>query len=190
MCKRTSFVIVAVLVTASVSWAAVVPIDGAAAGDPNERPYILESVTVGDVEVPAGELMTGTTSWITSDPNDPNVVVLIADPNMDDFDINTMLQWSGRSGNFQIIFDELWYNTNGDAVDFILFEVGGNDGDDPTFAAIFEDDSLGAELHIEPGINLLPGWMPTEYIRNATDANDAAQSVGWRCVEVNRSPVR
>ena len=176
MCKRTSFVIVAVLVAASVSWATVVPIDGATAGDPNSPPYILESVTVGGVEVPAGELMTGTTSWITSDPNDPNVVVLIADPNMDDADINTMLQWSGRPGNFQIIFDELWYNTNDDANDFMLFEVGGNDGDDPTFAAIFEDDSLGAELHIQPGVNLLPGWMQTEYIRNAADANDGVST--------------
>ena len=98
----------------SSAWADVVPIDAAAAGDPNSPPYILESVTVGGVEVPAGELMTGTTSWITSDPNDPNAVVLIADPNMDDPDINTMLQWSGRPGNFQIIFDELWYNTNGE----------------------------------------------------------------------------
>ncbi|MFC1633635.1 LamG domain-containing protein [Planctomycetota bacterium] len=169
--KRCLIMVAMVGMVMSSAWADIVPIDGAAAGDPNSPPYILESVTVGGVEVPAGELMTGTTHWISNDPN-----ILIADPNLDDFDINTMLQWSGRPGNFQIIFDELWTNTNGDANDFILFEVGGDDGDDPTFAAIFEDGSLGAELHIQPGVNLLPGWMQTEYIRNAADANDGVST--------------
>ena len=158
----------------SLGWATIVPIDGAAAGDPNAGPYNLESVTVGGVDIPAGTLMAGTTSWITSDAN--NLPVLIADANMDDPDINTMLQWSGRPGNFQTLFDELWYNTNGDANDFILFEVGGQNGDDPTLAAIFADGSLGAELHIEPGVNLLPGWGPTGYIRNAADANDGVST--------------
>jgi hypothetical protein len=170
--KRCLIMVALIGMVMPSAWADIVPIDGAVAGDPNSPPYILESVTVGGIEVPAGELMTGTTSWMTSDPNDPNLPVLIADPNMDDFDINTMIRWSGRSGNFQIIFDELWYDTNGDANDFILFEVGGNDGDDPAFAAIFEDGSLGAELRITPGVNLMPGWGPTGYIRNAADAND------------------
>jgi hypothetical protein len=87
-----------------------------------------------------------------------------------------MIRWSGRSGNFQIIFDTLWYNTNGDANDFIMFEVGGENGDDPAFAAIFEDGSLGATLRITPGANLVPGWGPTGYIRNAADANDGVST--------------
>jgi hypothetical protein len=171
--KKISFVLALVLlVSASICSAAIVPIDGVDAGDPNIRPYNLKSVTVGGETLSIDQLMTGKTSWITSDPGDPNIPVLVPDANMDDLDINTMLQWSGRPGNFQIIFDVLWTNHNGDAIDFILFEVGGNSGDDPTFAAIFEDGSLGAELHIEPGVNLVPGWGPTGYIRNAADAND------------------
>jgi|GEM_PF-1050893 len=168
MCKRTRLgvVMAVVVMTASLSWGTVVPIDSVVAGDPNMRPYILESVTVGGVEISAGGLMTGTTHWI----KDPNTK--IADPNMDDFDINTMLRWSGRPGNFEILFDLLWTNTNGDANDFIFFEVGGDNGDKPTLAAIFPDGSLGKTMQVLPGVNLLPGWMKTQYIRNAADAND------------------
>ena len=168
MCKRTRLgvVLVMVVMTASLSWAKVVPIDGVVAGDPNVRPYILKSVTVGGVEMSADGLMTGTTHWI----QDPNTK--IADPNMDDFDINTMLRWSGRAGNFEMIFDVLWTNTNGDANDFIFFEVGGDSGDKPTLAAIFPDGKLGTTLQVVPGTNLLPGWGKTQYIRNAADAND------------------
>jgi len=174
--SRLIFIMAILGMAISLTWGNVVPIDGAAAGDPNSRPYILESVTVGGIKMLAGELMTGTTSWITKDPNDPNVPLLIADPNMDDLDINTMIRWSGRPGNFQIIFDELWYNTNGDANDFILFEVGGESADRPAFAAIFKDGSLGATLRITPGANLVPGWGPTGYIRNAADAKDGVST--------------
>jgi len=175
--KRCLIMVAMVGMAASSAWAKVVPIDRVDAGDPNVRPYLVKSITVGGVETLARNLWTGTTHWITTVPNDPNKTpLLIADPNMDDWDINTMIRWSGRSGPFQVMFETLWSNTNGDANDFIMFEVGGESGDKPQFAAIFPDGSTGATLTITPGTNLLPGWGPTGYIRNPADANDGVST--------------
>jgi len=96
-------------------------------------------------------------------------------PENDDLNINTMLNWQLGQEAYEIVFDFLWTNTNGDANDFFLFDIGANANDNPRLAAIFEDGSLGAELHIPQGAEK---WGVTEYTRNAVDANDPITARG------------
>lgn len=179
MCKGTRLTaVVMIAMVVSLSWATVVPVDGVSAGDPNDPNgplYMLESITVGEYTVYAdGGLVTGTTHHVTEvvDPNDPNVVEIVktACPENDDLNINTMLNWQLGQEAYEIVFDFLWTDKNGDANDFFLFDIGANANDNPRLAAIFADDSLGAELHIPQGEKWGPD--PIVYYRNAADAND------------------
>jgi len=180
MCKRTRLGVVVVMVAmmASLSWATVVPISFDA-GDPNVRPYNLVSITVGDYTVYAdGGLVMGTTNFVkaVADPNDPNVVVIekTACPENDDLDLNTELNWQ-LGQEFETLFDFLWTNTNGDANDFFLFDMGADSGDHPKLAPIFADGSLGAAMEIPTGA---AKWGKSGYFRNAADANDAITARG------------
>ena len=175
MCKRTRLGVVVAMVAmmASLSWATVVPASFDA-GDPNVRPYNLVSITVGVYTVSAdGGLVAGTTNYVkeSPDPNDPNKVVIVKTlcPQNDDLDINTQLDWRLGSSAYETVFDFLWTNTNGDANDFFLFDIGADSGDKPQMAAIFRDGSVGKALAIPDGA---AKWGKSGYFRNAADAND------------------
>ena len=124
------------MAAASVCSAAVEPVTSITTDNPpGSPPYNLLSVTVGDYTVQADRLATGTTTFGTTGGTEA--------PENDDFDINTALNWNlGQTPWFTVNFGgRLWQDSNGDSPDFILFESGGNAGDDPIFEAIFPDHS-------------------------------------------------
>ncbi|MHC4519486.1 MAG: discoidin domain-containing protein [Planctomycetota bacterium] len=151
----------------SICSAAVVPIDSITTDNPpGSPPYNIESVTVGGYTVQADRLATGTTTFGTIGGTEA--------PENDDFDINTALNWNlGATPWFTVNFGGgLWQDSNGDAPDFLLFESGGNAGDQPTFQAVFPDESFGQ------GVQFPSSWGPTGYNRDAAVANDAVDMNG------------
>jgi len=94
---------------------------------------------------------------------------------MDDWDINTALNYNLGGGNYWTVSfgGGLWKDSNGDNPDFFLFESGGNAGDDPDIAPVFPDGTVGTAIDI-PGSN----WGGTGYNRVAAATNDAVDMDG------------
>jgi len=134
---------------------------------PGSPPYNILSITVGDYTVAADQLATGTTTHggIGGTPC----------PEMDDWDINTALNWRLGGGDYWTVNfgGKLWKNSNGEAQDFFLFESGGDAGDDPDIAPVFPDGTVGTAIDI-PGSN----WGGTGYNRDQAAANDTVEMNG------------
>ena len=131
MCRRSvwlkGLVISVLAVAAPICSAAVGPITSITADNPpGSPPYNILSITVDSYTVAADRLATGTTTHgdIGGTPC----------PQMDDWDINTALNYNLGGGNYWTVSfgGGLWKDSNGDNPDFFLFESGGNAGDDQT----------------------------------------------------------
>jgi len=166
MCKKLTYIISFVLVLA-----VAVPLCSAAIGPvtsittdnpPGSPPYNILSITVGSYTVTAGQLATGTTTHggIGGTPC----------PEMDDWDINTALNFNLGGGNYWTVNfgGGLWKDSNGDNPDFFLFESGGEASGDPDIAPVFPDGTVGTAINI-PGST----WGGTGYNRDQAAANDA-----------------
>ncbi|MHC4508833.1 MAG: discoidin domain-containing protein, partial [Planctomycetota bacterium] len=159
MCKKLIYlatVVVVIAATGPLCWATVGPVTSVTTDNPpGSPPYNILSITVGSYTI------GGTPR-----------------PGMDDFDINTAVNYntvSGGGGNYWTINfgGGLWKNSNGDDPDFFLFESGGEGGDDPDIAPVFPDGTVGTVIDI-PGSN----WGPTGYNRDAAAANDGMDMNG------------
>ena len=151
----------------SVGMADVVPIDSITTDNPaGSPPYNILSITIGGYTVLAERLATGTTTFGSIGGTEA--------PEMDDFDINTAINYNlGQTPWYTVDFGGgLWKDSNGDNPDFILFESGGNGGDDPIFQAVFPDGSVGQTVQFPAE------WGGTGYNRDAAIANDAVDMNG------------
>ena len=159
--------VVVLMAVVSICFGAIEPITSITTDNPpGSPPYNILSVTIGDYTVQADLLATGTTTFGTIGGTEA--------PENDDFDINTALNWNlGATPWFTINFGGgFWQNSNGDAPDFILFESGGDSGDQPIFQAVFPDGSFGQTVQFPSS------WGPTGYNRIAAVANDAVDMNG------------
>jgi len=157
----TTAFIVALTLSVPVCSAAVGPVTSITTDNPpGSPPYNIRSITVGNYMVTSDRLATGTTTHggIGGTPC----------PEMDDFDINTALNWNLGGGNYWTINfgGKLWKDSNGDNPDFFLFESGG-ESQTPTVAAIMPDGTLGQSVTIPSQ------WADLGYSRVASVANDA-----------------
>ena len=169
MCRKlfrlAGLVVLVLVVAAPICSAAVGPITSITTDNPDgSPPYNILSITVDSYTVATDQLTTGTTYQ-------ENIGGTLH-PFMDDFDINTALNYGGTSFVTVNFGGGLWSNSNGDDPDFIVFESGGEGGDTPTFQAVFPDESLGQ------GVQFPSDWGPTGYIRNAAVANDGKDMNG------------
>jgi hypothetical protein len=91
---------------------------------------------------------------------------------MDDFDINTALDWGLGGGNFWTVNfgGGLWKNSNGDNPDFFLFEYGGSQT--PDIAAILPGGELGQTVTIPDQ------WVDLGYTRVAVVSGDPVSGSG------------
>ncbi|UCE49397.1 MAG: hypothetical protein JSW47_04485, partial [Phycisphaerales bacterium] len=156
-------VILVLIISASQCWGVVGPVTAIETSNPpGSPPYNVLSITVGSYTVAADRLATGTTTH--------GAMGGTPCPEMDDWDINTALNWNLGGGNYWTVNfgGGLWKDSNGENPDFFLFESGGNAGDDPDIAPVFPDGTVGTAIDI-PGTN----WGPTGYNRVAAAANDA-----------------
>lgn len=163
--KQRYAAIIAGMIMGSLCSAAIGPVTAVEADNPpGSPPYNLLSITAGGVTVSADRLRTGTTTQGGMDGT--------ATPEMDDFDINTALDWNLGPGNFWTVNfgGGLWTDTNGDAPDFFLFEYGGTDS--PDVAAIMPDGSLGQI------VNIPAQWADLGYPRDGAAAADPVSTSG------------
>jgi hypothetical protein len=91
---------------------------------------------------------------------------------MDDFDINTALDWGLGGGNFWTVNfgGGLWKNSNGDNPDFFLFEYGGSQT--PDIAAILPGGEFGQTVTIPDQ------WVDLGYTRVAAVSGDPVSGSG------------
>ena len=163
--RLTGLLVLVLAVAAPICSAAVGPITSITTDNPDgSPPYNILSITVDSYTVAADQLATGTTYQAN--------IGGALHPFMDDFDINTALNYGGTTFVTVNFGGGLWSNSNGDDPDFIVFESGGEGGDTPTFQAVFPDESLGQ------GVQLPSDWGGTGYIRNAAVANDGKDMNG------------
>jgi len=165
--STTPFILTLTLLVPVCS-AAVGPITSITTDNPpGSPPYNILSITVGSYTVTADRLATGTTTH--------GAIGGTPCPEMDDWDINTALNWNLGGGNYWTVNfgGGLWKDSNGDNPDFFLFESGGDAGDDPDIAPVFPDGTVGTAIDI-PGSN----WGGTGYNRVAAVANDAVDMDG------------
>ncbi|MFB0525023.1 MAG: DUF4457 domain-containing protein [Phycisphaerae bacterium] len=171
MSKKLIYLVSFVLVLAvavPLCSAAIGPITSITTDNPTgSPPYNILSITVGSYTVTADRLATGTTTH--------GGIGGTLCPEMDDWDINTALNWRLGGGNYWTVNfgGGLWKDSNGDDPDFFLFESGGEAGDDPDIAPIFFDGTVGTAIDI-PGSN----WGPTGYLRDQAAANDTVEMDG------------
>ncbi len=151
MCRRLicliGLVVLVLAVAAPICSAAVGPITSVTTDNPTgSPPYNILSITVGNYTVTADRLAPGTTTHGGIDGTPC--------PEMDDWDINTALNYNLGGGNYWTVNfgGRLWKDSNGDNPDFFLFESGGNAGDDPDIAPVFLDGMVGTAIDI-PGSN-------------------------------------
>ena len=169
MCRKlyhlTGSLVLVLAMAVPICSAAVGPITSITTDNPDgSPPYNILSITVGSYTVAADQLATGTTYQAN--------IGGALHPFMDDFDINTALNYGGTSFVTVNFGGGLWSNSNGDDPDFIVFESGGEAGDTPTFRAVFPDESLGQ------GVQFPSDWGATGYIRDAAVANDGKDMNG------------
>ncbi|MHC4736172.1 MAG: hypothetical protein ACYTDW_17190 [Planctomycetota bacterium] len=123
-----SFVLLLVIVTTSTQ-AALSPITNVVitrVDNPPPSKFWLESITVGSYTVTVDQLVNGvSTGAATAQPAPYDDIT-----NADDFDLNL---FAGRANEIPPthVIEELggqstWTNTNGDDLDFFVFETGGN----------------------------------------------------------------
>ncbi len=164
----TGLLVLVLAIAVPASSAAVGPISGITADNPNgSPPYNILSITVDNYTVTVDRLGVAKSTH--------GSIGGTATPEMEDFDINTALNWNLGPGNYWFVNfgGGLWKDSNGDNPDFFLFESGGNAGDDPDIAPIFPDGTVGTAIDI-PGSN----WGGTGYNRVAAAANDAVDMDG------------
>ena len=164
----TGLLVLVLAIAVPTSSAAVGPISGITADNPNgSPPYNILSITVGNYTVTVDRLGVATSTH--------GSIGGTATPEMEDFDINTALNWNLGPGNYWLVNfgGGLWKDSNGDNPDFFLFESGGDAGDDPDIAPIFPDGTVGTAIDI-PGSN----WGGIGYNRVAAAANDAVDMDG------------
>ncbi len=168
MSKRlfcTTAVIIALTLSVPVCSAAIGPVTRITTDNPpGSPPYNILSITVGSYTVTADRLATGTTTHggIGGTPC----------PEMDDWDINTALDWNLGGGNFWTINfgGGPWKNSNGDDPDFFLFEYGGTET--PDVAAVLPGGSLGRSIRIPDQ------WANLGYSRVAAASGDPVSGSG------------
>ena len=168
LCSLTGLLVLVLAIAVPTSSAAVGPISGITADNPNgSPPYNILSITVDNYTVTVDRLGVAKSTH--------GSIGGTATPEMEDFDINTALNWNLGPGNYWFVNfgGNLWKDSNGDNPDFFLFESGGNAGDDPDIAPIFPDGTVGTAIDI-PGSN----WGGTGYNRVAAAANDAVDMDG------------
>ena len=141
------WLVVVVLMAASVCPAAVLPITSVKVDHPDGTPpYNLLSVTVGGYTVTVESLKTGTTVGVADQGG--------AVSDMDNFDLNALAARNAPSSNVltTTMFggQKTWSNTNGDNPDFFLFEVGSNDNG-VTVKAILPGGALGQPITLPNG---------------------------------------
>ena len=163
--KQCYVAVVIWVTTVSLSTAAVGPVTAIETDNPpGSPPYNILSITAGGITVASNRLATGITTHggIDGTPT----------PEMDDFDINTALDWGLGGGNFWTVDfgGGLWNNSNGDGPDFFLFEYGGSQT--PTIAAIMPDGSLGQTVVIPDQ------WVDLGYTRDGAAAGDPVSGSG------------
>ena len=165
--STTPFFLTLILLV-SICPAAVGPITSITTDNPpGSPPYNILSITVDSYTATADRLATGTTTH--------GAIGGTPCPEMDDWDINTALNWNLGGGNYWTVNfgGELWKDSNGDNPDFFLFESGGDAGDYPDIAPVFPDGTVGTAIDI-PGSH----WGGTGYNRVAAIANDAVDMDG------------
>ncbi|UCC99363.1 MAG: discoidin domain-containing protein, partial [Phycisphaerales bacterium] len=169
MCKKliwlNGLVVLALAGAAPVCSAAVGPVTSITTDNPpGSPPYNILSITVGSYTVTADQLGTGKTTHggIGGTPC----------PEMDDWDINTALDWNLGGGNFWTINfgGGPWKNSNGDDPDFFLFEYGGSQT--PDIAAILPGGGLGQTVTIPDQ------WAGLGYSRVAAASGDPVSGSG------------
>jgi len=169
MCRKLiwpkGLVILALAAAAPICSAAVGPVTGITTDNPpGSPPYNILSITVGSYTVTVDRLATGTTTHgsIGGTPC----------PEMDDWDINTALDWNLGGGDYWTISfgGGPWKNSNGDNPDFFLFEYGGSQT--PDIAAILPGGGLGQTVTIPDQ------WANLGYSRVAAASGDPVSGSG------------
>ena len=168
MCKKLTYLASVVLViaaTGSLCSAAVGPVTSITTDNPpGSPPYNVLSITVGSYTATTDRLATGTTTHggIGGTPC----------PEMDDWDINTALDWNLGGGGFWTINfgGGPWKNSNGDNPDFFLFEYGGTET--PDIAAVLPGGGLGQTVRIPDR------WADLGYTRVAAASGDPVSGSG------------
>ncbi|MHC4699988.1 MAG: PA14 domain-containing protein, partial [Planctomycetota bacterium] len=168
MCSKLVYlasVILLLAVAAPQCWAVVGPVTAIETSNPpGSPPYEIVSITAGGYTVTADQLVTGTSTHggIGGTPT----------PEMDDFDINTALNWNLGGGDFWTVDfgGGLWKDSNADNPDFFLFEYGGTQT--PAVAAVMPDGTLGQTVTIPDQ------WIDLGYTRDGAAAGDAVSGSG------------
>ncbi|MCP3917965.1 MAG: DUF5060 domain-containing protein [bacterium] len=143
------------------------------------RGSYVESVTAGGVTVPATGLAWGASSGEVIGSGFNNYAITAADGR----NLATYFARNGADPEWEVDLTA-WRNSNGNAHDFFLFEVGGNDL--VTVAPKFANGSYGQDVSIG-------GWTPTDY-SPTTGINHGQQVYGLafrhtRLLDPNGTPL-
>lgn len=140
LARLISLVVLSTLAMATMSSAAIVPITSVQAGVSGKPAYMLESLTVGDFTITKESLALGVS--IGSAFLGSNIRYA------DDFDLNTVAT-RNASGIWRVAKIgglDSYSDTNGEAPDFFVFDVGMNDN--LSVQAIFADGTIGKAIII------------------------------------------
>jgi hypothetical protein len=180
---KKTLLILGFAASTSMAMAAFTPVTNAVintvVGSPDQ--YWLQSIMAGGNTYGTNGLATGTTTTLPTTP--------ASTPLMDNFNLNDLASGFG-AGNLPIrtvLFGGVnWTDSNGSLLDFFLFEASGSaNPDDITIAAIFTDDSLGANV-VCPTIVDPAGWGNTGLTIGvgAPQAGQAITGLAWSITDL------